>query len=227
MKKLIVNADDFGYSEEINRGIIYSYQNGIVTSTSLLVNGKFAEAAVKLAKENSNLEVGLHLDLDKFFNIEQERGIVSGLKNPEQKIEELKEEAKNQIEKYLSFSLPCDHLDCHHHLNMYPFVLPGICEIASQYKFRYLRFFRKFYSNQAEFEKMKKILETYNLKYTPHFIEGWYWGNVDEPFEVAELMTHPGYGEYWRELELARCCNCELKTYLDNNNIKLTKFKEI
>lgn len=61
---LIVNADDFGASEGINRGIIEAHREGIVTSTSLMVTGAAARAAVDLAGEHPELAVGLHWDLD-------------------------------------------------------------------------------------------------------------------------------------------------------------------
>ncbi len=61
---LIVNADDFGASEGINRGIIEAHREGIVTSTSLMVTGAAARAAVDLAGEHPELAIGLHWDLD-------------------------------------------------------------------------------------------------------------------------------------------------------------------
>lgn len=59
--KLIVNADDFGSSPEVNRAIICAYQNGILTSCSLMVTGEAFEEAVNLAKKNPGMGVGLHL----------------------------------------------------------------------------------------------------------------------------------------------------------------------
>ncbi|MEW6556410.1 MAG: ChbG/HpnK family deacetylase [Elusimicrobiota bacterium] len=227
MKKLIVNADDFGYSDGINRGIVYAYQKGVVTSTSLFVNKPFTDDAVRYAKENQNLGVGIHLDLDDFFEVDHKQGRIVELKNPQQNLDELKTEIRNQIEKYLSFSLQCDHLDSHHHSHLHPLVLPAACEVASQYKIQNIRFFRKFYLSQDEFEKQKQVLQGYNLKFVPHFIEGWYWGNIDENYEIAELMTHPGYGELWRELELAHSCQYDLRTYLSTQNIQLIKFSDM
>jgi chitin disaccharide deacetylase len=60
---LIVNADDFGQSAGINRGIIECHQRGILTSTSLMVTGKALDQAVKLSRENPTLAVGLHFDV--------------------------------------------------------------------------------------------------------------------------------------------------------------------
>ena len=63
MKQLIVNADDLGLTPGVNRGILRAFRDGIVTSASLLVTGSAFEEAVTLARQNPELDVGLHLAL--------------------------------------------------------------------------------------------------------------------------------------------------------------------
>src|SRR5262249_18268426 len=63
LKQLIVNADDLGLTPGVNRGILRAFQDGIVTSASLLVTGSAFEDAVALAQQNPKLDVGLHLAL--------------------------------------------------------------------------------------------------------------------------------------------------------------------
>lgn len=63
---LIVNADDFGMSHDINRGIIEAHQCGIVTSASLMVRWNAAREAARIAIENPGLSVGLHVDLGEW-----------------------------------------------------------------------------------------------------------------------------------------------------------------
>ena len=60
---LIVNADDFGASHGVNRGIIDCHQKGILTSTSFMVTGRARDEAVELSKANPNLAIGLHWDV--------------------------------------------------------------------------------------------------------------------------------------------------------------------
>jgi len=60
-RSLIINADDFGMSEEVNEAVIRAYKEGVLTSTSLMVTGAAFEQAVRLAKENPGLGVGIHL----------------------------------------------------------------------------------------------------------------------------------------------------------------------
>ena len=63
MKSLIVNADDFGLHTEINKGIINGYQEGFITSTSLMCSAPAFEDAVALARQNDGLGIGIHLTL--------------------------------------------------------------------------------------------------------------------------------------------------------------------
>ena len=58
MTKLIVNADDFGYSKGVNLGIIEAHTNGIVTSATLMANMPYSEHAAKLAHAHPNLGGG-------------------------------------------------------------------------------------------------------------------------------------------------------------------------
>lgn len=62
MRRLIVNADDFGLSGGVNEGILEAHVHGIVTSTSLMVDRGAATAAAALAREHPALSVGLHFE---------------------------------------------------------------------------------------------------------------------------------------------------------------------
>ncbi len=64
---LIVNADDFGMSPGVNRGIIESHQSGILTSASLMVRWPAAPAAADYAKAHPHLSLGLHLDFGEWI----------------------------------------------------------------------------------------------------------------------------------------------------------------
>src|SRR6266542_5485700 len=62
-RRLVVNADDFGQSAGINRGVIETYERGIVTSASLMVRWPAAEAAAAYSRAHPDLSLGLHVDL--------------------------------------------------------------------------------------------------------------------------------------------------------------------
>jgi predicted glycoside hydrolase/deacetylase ChbG (UPF0249 family) len=61
---LIVNADDFGFSDSVNKGIVEAHAKGVLTATTWLAGGEAAEEAAALAQEHPRLEVGLHLALN-------------------------------------------------------------------------------------------------------------------------------------------------------------------
>ncbi len=109
---LIVNADDFGASDGVNRGIVEAHTNGIVTSTSLMVTGAAARAAVALAQEHPALGLGLHWDLDG----EQAE--------PQLDLDDtvaVRAELARQLEVFseLTGQLPT-HVDSHHHVHRRP-----------------------------------------------------------------------------------------------------------
>src|SRR5437588_11017499 len=63
MKRLIVNADDFGLTESVNRGIVAAHRDGILTSTSLLANGLAFDQAIASSRRLPHLSVGVHLNI--------------------------------------------------------------------------------------------------------------------------------------------------------------------
>ena len=137
MKQLIVNADDFGLTTGVNRGIQRAYKNGIVTSASLLVTGSAFEDAVALARLNPELEVGLHLALV------EERAVLGGEALPTLVDEtgrlprtsgeffrraflgrinwnEVEREIAARIGLFQQTGLRFSHLNSHQHLHMFP-----------------------------------------------------------------------------------------------------------
>lgn len=71
-RTLIVNADDFGLSTEVNRGIMAAYEGGIVTSATLMVRGAAAVQAAEYGGANQGLSMGLHLDLEEWEHVDEE-----------------------------------------------------------------------------------------------------------------------------------------------------------
>src|SRR5580692_5591966 len=63
VRKLVVNADDFGFTRDVNQGIVEAHQRGILTATTLMATGAAFDDAVRLARENPTLDIGCHLVL--------------------------------------------------------------------------------------------------------------------------------------------------------------------
>lgn len=150
MKNLIVNADDLGWTEGVNRGISEAHRNGIVTSASLLANGRAFESAVKLALTTPALGVGVHLNLsdgepaadpETVTSLVNDRGQFEGgpeslllrLARRNVALEEVEREWDAQIQKVRAGGIRPTHVDGHKHVHM----LPGLFEIALRLTKRY------------------------------------------------------------------------------------------
>ena len=119
-KKLIVNADDFGQSPGINKGIIKAHEKGIVTSASLLVRYPAAVEAAGYAKSNPSLGIGLHIDLGEWF-------YHNGNWDPLYEVVPLDDtaaiaaEVKKQLESFnLLMERNPTHIDSHQHIHQKP-----------------------------------------------------------------------------------------------------------
>jgi predicted glycoside hydrolase/deacetylase ChbG (UPF0249 family) len=239
-KRLIVNADDLGRSSAINQGIIEGHQKGIVTSASLMTDRDAFEEAVALARQNPRLGIGLHLDLDAFFEVEHGVGRLLGYKDPNVPLVAIAESTEAQLKKILATGLPITHVDGHHHAHLRPELFATIAALTAKYKIKVLRYFRGFYDGLypgIEMGWIPDLVKRFGLRCTDTFFAGWepvesslpgyrYWDPA-QPFEVGELMVHPGKGEAWRERELSHCCSPETRAALDKNGIELANFSQL
>ena len=143
MKNLIVNADDLGWTDGVNRGILRAFRGGIVTSTSLLANGTAFAQGVKAAKSAPGLGVGVHLNLSDGAPVADRESVTSLLDEngkfaagPESLLwkrarrrlvlDEVEEEWDAQIQKVRDAGIQPTHLDGHKHVHM----LPDLFDIA-------------------------------------------------------------------------------------------------
>jgi predicted glycoside hydrolase/deacetylase ChbG (UPF0249 family) len=143
VKNLIVNADDLGWTDGINRGILETFHHGIVTSTSLLANGAAFAGGVDAARSAPGLGVGVHLNLSDGPPIADRETIPTLLNSagefrggPESLLLrrarggllllEVENEWDAQIQKIRQAGIAPTHLDGHKHVHM----LPGLFEIA-------------------------------------------------------------------------------------------------
>ncbi len=157
MKKLIVNADDFGLHHQVNQAVIEGYQKGCIRSTSLMPTGAAVEEACQLARENPDLGIGIHITLvaekpvlpaDKVSTLLDETGHFHAdhmvfIKNYIQgKIDkgQLYAECEAQIKKAMSLGLNITHLDSHQHLHTLPGVTAICLELMKKYGIHKMRF---------------------------------------------------------------------------------------
>jgi predicted glycoside hydrolase/deacetylase ChbG (UPF0249 family) len=122
VKRLIVNADDFGASRGVNEGILDCHTRGIVTSTSLMVTGQAASDAAARSSEHPGLSVGLHWDV---CGEDDRDGFDTG------DAAAIREEFRRQLEAFerLMGRLPT-HVDSHRHVHREEHVMPVIAELV-------------------------------------------------------------------------------------------------
>jgi chitin disaccharide deacetylase len=114
---LIVNADDFGRSEAINRGVAKAFEEGIVTSASLMVRWPAAAEAAAYAREHQALSVGLHFDLSEWCYRDGWRPVYQVV--PDEVEETIEQELERQLDEFLRLlGRPPTHLDSHQHVHL-------------------------------------------------------------------------------------------------------------
>ncbi len=245
MTKLVINADDFGYSKGVNLGIIDAYQNGVVTSTTMMVNMPGVEHAVALTLENPGLGVGIHLVLDcgepvnaNVPSLIDDEGRFHKAESLSQKakLSDIEKELNSQIEKFHSLGLVPTHLDSHHHVHGHEKIYPIIEKIAELYQLP----IRKVSADPNHSSNL-------HLQTTQFFIHKFYGNDLTvpffldmleelEPFETAELMCHPAFideplltGSSYalqRVRELAILTDSAVKEAIVNKKIQLVTYKE-
>ena len=147
---LIVNADDFGLSPGINRGIIEAHRRGVVTSTSLMATGDAFDEAVALSRAHRDLSIGVHLTLAEGAPVSRP-GDIPSLVGPDGcfptslgaflkrwltgrvRPEDVAREFGAQVEKVLGRGLEIDKLDSHMHLHVLPGILSSLLATARRY----------------------------------------------------------------------------------------------
>jgi hopanoid biosynthesis associated protein HpnK len=156
MSYLIINADDFGFSQGVNAAIIKAHEEGILTSTSLMVSGDAAQEAIALAKNHPQLAVGLHLVLvcgksvlppaqiphlvdfqGNFSNNPTQAGLSYQFNQATRA--ELRLEIRAQLEKFRDSGLNLAHVDGHLHLHVHPVILNILTEFASEFNIKFIR----------------------------------------------------------------------------------------
>jgi predicted glycoside hydrolase/deacetylase ChbG (UPF0249 family) len=131
-RRLIVNADDFGLSRGVNRGIIRAHEQGIVTSASLMVRAPEAEAAAAYAGSHPGLSVGLHIDLCEWVFVDEAWRPVYEVV-PVGDSAAIAGEVARQLEAFREL-MGCDpsHLDSHQHVHRSEPVLSVVSRAAEQ-----------------------------------------------------------------------------------------------
>jgi predicted glycoside hydrolase/deacetylase ChbG (UPF0249 family) len=142
--RLIVNGDDFGFTRDVNEGIVEAHRNGILTATTLMANGDAFDEAVTLARENPSLDIGCHLVLVQGQSVaDPSRELPSTLPKLARALLQRKlpvyEELLAQIRKIVRAGIRPTHLDTHKHTHLLPPVLEAVARLAREFRIPWVR----------------------------------------------------------------------------------------
>ena len=154
MRRLIVNADDFGLTSGVNRAIVEGNRLGIVSSATLMANARATDAAIDLAKTQPSLKIGCHVVLIDGLPLTANLPTLtngslrfrSSLKQfalaavrKQIAAEEIQREVETQIRKIQSRGITLTHVDSHKHTHMFPHILRPLLRAAKACGIRAVR----------------------------------------------------------------------------------------
>ncbi|MBA9085630.1 putative glycoside hydrolase/deacetylase ChbG (UPF0249 family) [Fontibacillus solani] len=242
-KYLIINGDDFGMNEAVNRGIVEAHAAGTLSSTSLLVNMAAFKQAIQLARQLPTLGVGLHFNLTEGMSISSAEqipslvytdGLFSG--NRKQWVnKEIECELSNQYNKMVSAGIQPTHIDTHHHIHM---EMPMVYIVMKRFAQRLnipLRLnlkLKRIINQSSSTEHL--ILDTYGK---PDGITRMLSHLEEIQSGTTEIMTHPGYPEKpvkslkpeqdWRSNEFLVLTNDLINDAIREHGIQLIHYGQL
>jgi predicted glycoside hydrolase/deacetylase ChbG (UPF0249 family) len=214
-KLLIVTADDFGISRGVNRGIVQAHREGILTSTSLMVDRPAAKEAADVGRQCPALSVGLHLELDA------------------ERLDTVPGELERQLACFVALvGAPPTHIDSHHDVHKRPQIWPHVRAWARRLGapvrgYSNVRHLSKFYGQWGGETHLEQISVAGLLQLLDT--------DLGSDTHVTELTCHPGYVEpeltssyaVEREAELRTLCDARMPEALRARGIRLVGFRDL
>lgn len=218
---LIVNADDFGASEGVNRGIVECHTDGVVTSTSMMVTGRAVDEAVELSRQHPDLAIGLHWDVWG----EDEREFDT------HDIPAVREEFARQVEEFRRLmGRDPTHVDSHRHAHREDHLMPVFRELVEPLGVPLrddgqVAFVGGFY---AQWEWLVTELKYVSVE----FLQGMLRNEV--PPGWTEFSCHPGYRSPGyeaiyleeREAEVRTLTDPRIRETIEEEGIRLVSYAD-
>ena len=165
-KKFILNADDFGMSQDFNRAVLFGCNDGFLKSASICANGPAFEGAInEILPECQNLGLGIHLNIMEGRALSNFPDITDNLGNfncgylglirkskDKEFLNRLEKEFRAQIEKVINIA-QVDHIDSHVHTHAIPPIFKLTCKLAKEYGIPYIRTQHEEFYTVPEFKK--------------------------------------------------------------------------
>lgn len=217
VRKLIINADDFGLTKSCTHAIYDAYRCGMITDTTMVANGDAQETALRLIREDAKFAdcIGIHFNLTEgrplTERIRHQRKLVSGESftgyfrdsrtnfiplTPEEK-RAVREELEAQVQKLTGLGVGISHADSHHHVHTNLQLCGIFSSVMKQYGIRKCRL----HKNAHSYDRIHDLVwNSYNRRLKRQFITTDYMGGIldyTEPYMqyhgIMEAMVHPDY----------------------------------
>lgn len=243
--KLIVNADDFGLTHGVTCGILDAMDNGIVTSTTMMVNTRGTEEAAQIARSRPKLAVGLHINISLGFPLTDCPSLLRDGSFAKPKVlgdvcgyeeADLDRELNAQYRRFVSLvGRKPSHIDSHLYAHQkYPEVSHAVCRLAQR---------EGLPVRDTDTNQYPKVFFQGNFKVRPGEnqpdLKRKLMTLLDEmqSLPVAELMVHPGWADTWlqsnssyhsqRITEYQVLTDPEIKEHLGIMNVQLISFLDM
>jgi len=204
MIKVLVNADDFGFSRGVNYGIMDCHKYGLVNSATMMMNAAATEHGIEIAKELPALKVGVHLVLtwgrplssnvaslvDDNGNFKKQQAVYE---TPNAiNLVELEREWTAQIEQFIQSGLEPTHFDSHHHVHGITEFYPVVKKLSDRYQLSVRHAGSHFNEIQTTTELL--LTDFYGETATAD-----YFAKLESRVNgvsSVEIMAHPAYLDY-------------------------------
>ncbi|HWA92910.1 MAG TPA: hopanoid biosynthesis-associated protein HpnK [Rhizomicrobium sp.] len=221
MRRLVITADDFGASPQVNEAVERAHRSGVLTAASLMVSAPGAADAVARAKRMPNLRVGLHLTLvddrpslpaatipdlvdgDGFFKSGMARSGAAMFFFPHVR-RQLEAEIEAQFRAFAATGLALDHVNTHKHFHLHPTIAAKMCETGKRYGMKATRVpferdhaFARYLRRRYRARGLTVADRVYGLKWSGAMTKERLAGIVDAlPDGLSEIYMHPATGPY-------------------------------
>ena len=256
-KQLIVNADDFGFTRDVNSGIVEAHRLGILTATTLMATGDAFDDAVRLAKETPTLDIGCHLVLVGALGFPSTipqlvRAVALG-QIP------IYDRLTQQVRRIVDAGLEPTHLDTHKHTHLLPPVLDAVARISEEFRIAWVRRPFDFPLQPGGVGWKNRLMRLMSGRFqhalTRHHCRSTDWfagfrltgryraGDLADliralPEGITEFMCHPGHCgddlraagtrlKESREVELRALTAPEVRAALADAGVTLTNYREL
>jgi predicted glycoside hydrolase/deacetylase ChbG (UPF0249 family) len=228
-KYLIVNADDFGQSNGINLGIMEAFENGILTSASLMVRWPFAEAAASYARKHPKLSVGLHVDLGEWAYHQGKWMPLYEVVSRDNSAA-VREEVHRQLGTFRNLmGREPSHIDSHQHVHCTDPLRSVLMDIAHSLRaplrlYSNVHYCGGFYGQTADGTSLSdhisiKALKNLLIELVP--------GTTELGCHPAKFVDFDGMYTIERLQELAVLCDHRIGDFLAKNKIELSSFNSV